>query len=334
MRVSIIANLDMETFGAGPNYIRELLGGADQHPFSVNDTSESGATFRLIVPNSLAAIELACEVSALRSLPTMLVVWDELEFLALGARSVTQWRQWRRALLSYKELLRECDVCLAMTERMALRLRGHGLRAPTFVAPYSASSALWEIGDQNLAHGRQGPRESFLLAGSGYSWREINEMCAALDGSSHKLVVAGRTSRLVRRSDSLNFMVHGQEERLGRLSGQFVASYIPYWRAGLKSRFVQSAFPSKLSTSVAVGLPILYHGPADGSPCTLLRDDRMGWHLERVGSSELASIVEEVSSSSFLESFSDVRETLRAGPYGPGGLWRCFESAKNVLFEL
>jgi hypothetical protein len=47
-------------------------------------------------------------------------------------------------------------------------------------------------------------------------------------------------------------------------------AYLPYWLDEKFHYITKMCFPNKISTYLAAGIPILYHGPSDGSPARFL----------------------------------------------------------------
>jgi hypothetical protein len=51
--------------------------------------------------------------------------------------------------------------------------------------------------------------------------------------------------------------------------------YLPYWFTQEKRRHAELSFPTKLTTYLAAGRPVLYHGPQYAWAAQVMRD----WHL-------------------------------------------------------
>ena len=52
--------------------------------------------------------------------------------------------------------------------------------------------------------------------------------------------------------------------------------YLPYWFTPDRQESVRLCFPSKMSTYLAAGKPVLYHGPSDSTPSEFLRKYQVG----------------------------------------------------------
>jgi hypothetical protein len=52
--------------------------------------------------------------------------------------------------------------------------------------------------------------------------------------------------------------------------------YLPCWFAPEKRRHAELSFPTKLTTYLAAGRPVLYHGPAYAWAAQVMRDWRLG----------------------------------------------------------
>ena len=208
---------------------------------------------------------------------------------------------------------------------MAERCQRSGAKCDPVVARYSAPEEVWGYGDSFV--GTDKTSEDLLLAGSGYAWREVNEM--------HVSLVAGR----LRGSSNSKLEIYGAVSKASSLIGlrandsvsptklpidQFVAGYVPYWRDSKMVPFARSAFPSKLSLYLALGLPVLYHGPYEGSPSAYIKDHGLGSSIRRVSPRAATRVLRMLSSTDFVAEFHEARELLRSSAIGPGGLGRVF----------
>jgi glycosyltransferase involved in cell wall biosynthesis len=68
---------------------------------------------------------------------------------------------------------------------------------------------------------------------------------------------------------------HSQEETIQLLSEADVL-YCPYWFDSAFEEESRLSFPSKLTTYLAAGRPVLFHGPAYASPAVFLKERGAG----------------------------------------------------------
>ena len=330
MKVSLIASVDLGSRGVGANYIQQLLGGFDDvevWPAGVR----SGANVRVIVPNSVEAAAAGRAAIEQDPIPTITVIWDEMEFILSGMRHMRSQAIGTTAIADYRYILGATDFCISMTEEMSRRLRSCGLDSPVVAGPYSAPLEMWEVGDRNLIEVTARERSGLVLPGSGYAWREINELLKVLAVTEQNLTVIGTVSRLVRKRSGFKLEPSVPEAKLGSTLGRFTAGYVPYWRMGPKSKFVASAYPSKLSVCLASGIPVLYHGPESGSPSKLLKDRTLGTSVQFATEPEIQRFMREANQQTFMDNFAEARSRLRAGPLGPGALGRLFREAVETV---
>lgn len=219
--------------------------------------------------NDPLVIRLAPRLAERLGVPLRPLVWDPPEALAtkLGLDAGS-----RRALLDdFRRALESVERCGVASEPMGELYRGrfdvepvvliHGvpaeLRRPPAAAPRT-------------------PDELILgFAGSLYAEAEWRALAAALD--SVGWTVAGRAVRVRVLSHGAEFLddLGDRVERLDWRSLPEVievlaettdAAYLPYWLDPVHDISVRLCFPNKLTTYLAAGRPVFFHGPAGSSP--------------------------------------------------------------------
>ncbi len=276
---------------------------------------------RSFAPDRLVAVlehplmyDIALRVSGEMRLPTSLIVEDPPEYLlrTTGADGTTQHRL-RQAL---RQLAAVSERVGAASPRMAQVFREcYGI------------DALW------LVHGHERdrwlalhemPREdgelTIAFAGSMYATDAWDAFLAAL--SRCDWTVSGRRVclRLIGGAapgpikGAAHYDVYGwrsQSETLA-LIGRSDIGYVPYWLAPEHEDVTSLSFPSKLSTYVAGGIPVFFHGPEGSGPAEFVRETGIGVSC---GSSEpsvvvamLEQLVEPERYCSAVQSIPRVRE--------------------------
>jgi hypothetical protein len=67
--------------------------------------------------------------------------------------------------------------------------------------------------------------------------------------------------------------------------------YLPYWFTPERHRHAQLSFPTKLTTYLAAGRPVLYHGPADADVSSIIRTQGLGLRVHSLASEDLKAAV-------------------------------------------
>jgi glycosyltransferase involved in cell wall biosynthesis len=81
--------------------------------------------------------------------------------------------------------------------------------------------------------------------------------------------------------------------------------YLPYWFTPKKRRHAELSFPTKLTTYLAAGRPVLYHGPAYAWAAQVMRDWRLGPSVHSLCPDDICRIIKGlVDKESLRELFS------------------------------
>lgn len=231
--------------------------------------AEHGSQVLWAVFNDPLVIRLAPRLAQRLGVPLRPLVWDPPEALAtkLGLDSKSQ-----RALLDdFAIALESVERCGVASEPMGELYRDrfdvepvvliHGVPGELRRAP---------------AETPRTPDELILgFAGSLYAEAEWRALAAALN--SVGWTVAGRDVRVRVLSHGAGFLdeLGDRVERLDwrslpevidLLADTTDAAYLPYWLDPLHDVSVRLCFPNKLTTYLAAGRPVLFHGPAGSSP--------------------------------------------------------------------
>ncbi|HEY5997221.1 MAG TPA: glycosyltransferase, partial [Candidatus Deferrimicrobiaceae bacterium] len=126
------------------------------------------------------------------------------------------------------------------------------------------------------------------MAGQLYASQEWEALMRALDAAGWKLSGRDVTVRLMGARASLSAPGYRRIEYLGWGSqAETVAAmagadilYCPYWFAPEYEEEARVGFPSKLTTYLAAGRPVLFHGPAYASPARFLEENGAALHCD------------------------------------------------------
>ena len=123
---------------------------------------------------------------------------------------------------------------------------------------------------------------AIVVAGQIYASREWESLLAALDsvswrlaGKDVKIIVLGRYVNLRANAPaSIHFLGwHTQHETIDLLASADVL-YCPYWFDPTFEEEARLSFPSKLTSYLAAGRPVFFHGPEYASPARFLRENQ------------------------------------------------------------
>jgi len=140
------------------------------------------------------------------------------------------------------------------------------------------------------------------FAGDLYAQNEWWGLLGALESCGYR--VAGRQIhlRLVGASASFRSSVPVRAEYLGRrsadetllLMAEADIAYVPYWFDPAYAIAAQQSFPTKISTAIGAGTPILYHGPQVSSVTDFLRRYSVGVACSSMDPSDIIGAIESL----------------------------------------
>jgi hypothetical protein len=230
------------------------------------------------VLNSSCTIALTQRLMTSVGIPFVSTVWDAPEYFAMNHHMdpVTA----RIMLRNYSQVLRKSRRVSVVSESTRdVYSRRYGVNG--LILRHGIHPDLW--------HGRpdeRRPSSYFTIgfAGSLYAKREWNALLdtircvnGSLEGRTVIVRFIGRFPKTFARAAPFVEMAGRRlrSETLEMLSEVDVA-YLPYWFDRKHSYVVKTSFPSKLSTYLAAGIPVFYHGPADSSPARFFKDYPVG----------------------------------------------------------
>jgi glycosyltransferase involved in cell wall biosynthesis len=119
------------------------------------------------------------------------------------------------------------------------------------------------------------------VAGQVYATEEWDALLSALDSTQWKLSGRGVRVRILGRWSPpfgvnkplfIEYLGWRKREDAIRLLSEADILYCPYWLDPQYEREARLSFPSKLTTYLAAGRPILFHGPSYASPAIFLKE--------------------------------------------------------------
>jgi glycosyltransferase involved in cell wall biosynthesis len=286
---------------------------------------------------------LAAPLADRLGVPLVTTVWDPFERIARDFDLAGPSR--RAALASFGEAVRRSERVGVMSESMR----------DEYERLYGAHGVIMRHGVDAAAHtgdATAAPASSTLTLGYGGSLYALEEWGAlmralegidwTLDGRAVSVRVYGSNAR-VNTPDGARVELMGWRPMAEVIDGlsRVEANYLPYWFDPAHRPDVRLCFPTKLTSYLASGRPIFYHGPADSSPvafferfpaavcCHSLETDAIVSALrELVGNTERyrtmieagrAAIEQELNESVFHERFRELVTAPGAGERGRAG---------------
>jgi glycosyltransferase involved in cell wall biosynthesis len=142
------------------------------------------------------------------------------------------------------------------------------------------------------------------LAGQIYSVEEWNALIAVLDSVGWKIAGREVKIRLLGRYASLYAKSKMRVEFLGwasqletiKLMSEADILYCPYWFDPVFESEARLSFPSKLTTYLAAGRPVLFHGPAYASPGRFLQENKAGVCCNSLENGDIINAIESLVS--------------------------------------
>ncbi len=241
-------------------------------------------------------IRIAREIQLRTRLPMVTQVWDPPEWW-LRENMVDGWSQ-QRVLSTFAEVIRDSRACAAASWAMA----------DDYCKLYQCNALPVIAGlDARLA---KEPKESLNdsdtliigCAGQIYALAEWDSLIATLDAVKWR--IEGRRvivrvlgpgnyfwSRTPRHVEFLG--MREQAETIDILSTCDIC-YCPYWLNPVFEKEARHSFPSKLTSYLASGRPVLFHGPEYASPARFLKKHDAGLILSGSYKSEILNALERL----------------------------------------
>lgn len=220
----------------------------------------------------------AAEVADRLALPLVATVWDPPEYVIrrYGADRFTL----RRIMEAFGKAVSRSRMCGVMSEAMG---RDYQKR-------YGAKTVVMRLGirDSDRHFPRPKPRRdgeaTIGFCGDLYAEDEWQAFLRALVSSGFRVADREIHLRIIGGKALLRSPVPMRAEYLGRRSGDEAIrllaeadiAYVPYWLDPAYSIAARESFPTKISTALAAGTPVMFHGPSESSVTDLMRQYPIG----------------------------------------------------------
>ncbi|WP_407357234.1 glycosyltransferase [Methanolobus sp. WCC5] len=223
-------------------------------------------------------IRLALPVSKSLGVPLLTHVWDP-----------PQW--WMRAnkidsisssliLKEFDVAIRSSDGCFTASWAMAQQyMRDYRTRTVPFISSIDSSFAF-----EPATNIHSGNDLIIGMAGQIYSVEEWNALITALEkvdwmicNRKVKIRLLGNKVRSDAKQDiNIEFLGWKSQKETIKLMSEADILYCPYWFDKTFEDEARLSFPSKLTTYLAAGRPVLFHGPEYASPAQFLEENNAG----------------------------------------------------------
>ncbi len=234
-------------------------------------------------------IRLACQVARETNLPLYTQVWDTPGWW-MRAWKVNPTSA-RRVIKDYEKVIQASACCGAASWAMAEEYQASfGIKCVPLVSCLEKGMALEPAREPKLTDGvlRIG------LAGQIYARDTWDAFIAALDSVNWKICeypvqikVLGQWLDPALNRPEIEFLGwHSQQETIEILS-QLDVLYCPYWFDKAFEQEARFSFPSKVTTYLAAGRPVFFHGPEYSSPGRFLKDGNAGVCCHSAAPSEI-----------------------------------------------
>jgi len=249
-------------------------------------------------------IRLARRVANGLNVPLLTQVWDP-PYWWLRENRVD--RLTRKLVLNeFSKTLQESTCCAAASWAMAEQYsKDYGIKTVPVIPSLGASIA------KSPAPGMHDGKELIIgIAGQLYSDQEWDALVAALDSVDWRIVDRDVKIRLLGRNAYLNANGKMRIEFLGwcsqvdtiQLMSEADILYCPYWFDPEFEVEARLSFPSKLTTYLAAGRPVLFHGPSYASPGIFLQNNNAGIFCNTLDKDDIIACITRLINSDDLYS--------------------------------
>jgi len=247
-----------------------------------NEAAEFGKQFGAdavwCVVQGQTMIRLASQVAELMNVPLLTQVWDPPTWW-LRANKVDSWSQ-KRILADFSTALQKSKRFAAASWAMAERYENlYGCHSIPVIPSLDAKVAKPPATEMN-----RGDELVIGMAGQLYSSVEWENLLLALNHCGWKIgnrrvkiKVLGRALTIYSGSAmNVEFLGWRSQAESIELLSQMDVMYCPYWFDPVFQEEASLSFPSKLTTYLAAGRPVFFHGPDYASPARFLKQHNAG----------------------------------------------------------
>jgi hypothetical protein len=214
-------------------------------------------------------VSIVKKVISILGIPLVTTIWDPPEMQMRMHGPAYDRRMRRRILLDFIDVLKMSDRCGVASYRMAEAYRELYGIDPVVMALGAGADLRHPPARKLHCDGR------FVIGYAG-GWRTPNEwdaLFSALDACNWHIAGRDITVRLLSGHVTLKgegnrhieFLGWRSETQTVDILSQTDVGYVPYWFDDRYDLSVRLCFPGKVTTYMAAGIPIFYHGPRDSS---------------------------------------------------------------------
>jgi len=276
--------------------------------------------------NTPAIIWSALTISRAVRLPLYSMVLDPLQFVTHNICLDPAVKQIEDRFV---ETLQNSQRVAVIGPSMAAEYRArYGVEATSIV--HGVPPHLWRLGS------RPASAEGFTIAfaGSLYAKQEWRSLLEGLringnrvGGRPVKIVFFGRKPLTgVPMPELVEFRGPVELHTLVDALNQADVCYLPYWFDERRSDIVRLSFPTKLSTYVASGTPVLYHGPLNSSPTAFMEQYPVGVCCHDLSPRAVVSALERCAPETGIrEAIGEPAQRALSEHLGLPAMARCFQ---------
>ena len=299
---------------------------------------ESGAFDRVVsVLESRASIDLSYRLQTRTELPWRSIVWDDVQLFA--QQSVLDRWSSARLFRRFECVLQRSEDVAVICENMQSTYRDH-YGVDSFVLRHGISDKYLPLGGSSR-NGQQSARPFMIgFAGSITAPDCFEQLVRTLDAMHW---VVGERPIVLRILGARYMMYSTVPQRIDyygwrspddtqAILSECDLMYLPQTFSASLEFFSRLSFPTKLSTYIATGRPILLHAPDYASLSTFWRDHPMGPVVHQLSVDELRVAISEVAGSG-LEDRVQWQAASRFVGCGALGAEQFKSGARRILSE-
>jgi glycosyltransferase involved in cell wall biosynthesis len=227
-------------------------------------------------------IRLALPVSRKLGIPLVVNVYDDPTWILRGLSTPTFLE--KRIMRNFDMILSHSQVCGTASWPMAEKYNNQfSIKTVAFLPSLPSSFAVKPVEKTNV-------NSDYIigLAGQIYATKEWETLLSALDkigwkigNRDVKIRILGRWARVgANRPLRIEYLGWHSQENTVKLLSESDILYCPYPFDPALEGVARFSFPSKLTTYLAAGRPVLYHGPAYAAPAVFLKENEAGFICE------------------------------------------------------
>jgi hypothetical protein len=243
-------------------------------------------------------VQVAQAVAKSVGVPLLVQVWDPLEWW-LRAKKVNAW-SCARFLRQFADVMKNCNGCFAASSFMAEEYaKKYGVQANYFTPSLDEEMAYLPA---DSLHSNQ--ELIIAMAGQLYATNEWNAFLIALhqkgwkiSGRSVHIILLGNHEHLKLPDWAVSKITKtgwlSQVDTLAACNSADIL-YCPYWLSTDFELEASLSFPAKLTTYLAAGRPVFFHGPRYASPARFLIEHNAGYICDSHEVEDIGSLLEHI----------------------------------------